>query len=73
MYDDPNGGEQCDDSGRYDERPDDTDLDLVSNNAEEEDAYGALADANDQNTGHLTKHFPLDGLEIDGWITDLLE
>ena len=73
LYDDPNGGEQCDDSGRYNERPDDTNLDLVSDDAEEEDAYGTLADANDHETCHLTKDFPLDGLEIDGWITDLLE
>lgn len=72
LYNDTNAGKQGDYTGRYNEKPDDADLDLASDDSEEEDAYGDLADANDHKTGHLAEHFPLDGREVNCWIIDLL-
>ena len=73
LYNDTNAGKQGDYSGRYNEKPDDTDLDLASNESEEKDTDGALADTNDHKTSHLAENFPLDGGEVSNWITDLLE
>lgn len=73
LYDDTNAGKQGDYSGRYNEKPENTDLDLASDDSEEEDADGDLAHADNHKTGHLTENFPLDGREVNCWITNLLE
>ena len=73
LYHNSDAGEYCDDRSSHDEKPDDSDLDLVPYDAKKEKTDRNLANTNDHDSGHLAEHFILDRHVVGICTTDCIE